>query len=269
MPTLPRPPTKKPRRRPANVPSSATWDSEESFWVDGPTDDRGRHDGLVTSYWPDGVLCARIEKVDGEVHGEVLRYHHSGEVAQRFSMVHGVIHGERAFFFTDGPTYEIGRPPGLAARVKRTVMVYDMGQVTAVHHFDGTGQEVTPQGRAVPTPRAAPPPPADPRGAEGGPPLDAVRVARGSVSRMERWRASETQGPRQITRFWRPDGRLALRLEHEGDDLLSLTEHAESGEARVTETFLPGRPPGHSRPRPALTEVETSEGRWDFAYADG
>lgn len=202
MASIQRPPKKKPKTRPATLPESAHWDRKEGFWVDGPTDDQGRLHGLITSWWSDGTLCARIERRAGEPHGECTRYHLSGEVAQTFTMIQGKMHGLRVWYFTDEPTYEVGRPPGLSDRVMRSEMVYDHGDVLEIRHYGDRGQRVTHEGE-----------PMDPRPA--GLPADAWKDPRDGLWKTGR-AAPDGSMVGQWT-YWDAEGQLRS-IGHHGED---------------------------------------------------
>lgn len=142
-------------QRPESVPAEAWWDPNDNEWVLGPTDEDGKMHGEV-SYWrPDGTLCCRCEHMHGEPHGSSKRFHQSGEVSQTCSFVRGTLHGTRSWFSTDAPTTENTRPSGVPETVMRSEMDYDMGQVTAVRHYDGEGRRLSANGEPIPDRPAA------------------------------------------------------------------------------------------------------------------
>lgn len=246
MASIKRPPKKKPKKRPETVPENARWD-EEGFWVDGPTDDEGRAHGLTTSWWSDGALCARVERHHGEVHGEVTRYHLNGEVAQTFAMVHGKFHGVRTWYYTDEPTYEIGRPAGLSDEVMRSENVCDMGDILEIRHFDGKGQRVTHRGE-----------PMDPK--PEGLPEDAWKDPRDGL-----WKTGRAA----------PDGTMIGKWTYwdaEGQ-LLSIGHHAEDESLERFETFhadgSPALDVGFVEGRGTFRRGPVPEGYQDFFIAEG
>lgn len=103
------------------------------------------------NYWrADGTLCNRCPFVDGEPHGEFERYHQSGEVSQTGRFVEGQLHGPRVWIASDSPTTERMHGEGVNESVRKTEMLYDMGRVTKVSHFDGEGRPVSPDGSVIP-----------------------------------------------------------------------------------------------------------------------
>lgn len=136
--------------RPESVPSDAWWDASDQEWVLGPKDDDGQLHGEV-SYWrPDGTLCCRCDHEHGQAHGQSCRFHESGELSQTCSFVRGELHGTRSWFSIEGPTTENTRPPGVPEAVMKSEMDYDMGDVTAVRHFDGDGCRLCADGTRFP-----------------------------------------------------------------------------------------------------------------------
>ncbi len=136
--------------RPESVPADAWWDASDNEWVLGIKDEQDRLHGEV-SYWrPDGTLCCRCDHDAGQPHGQSQRFHQSGELSQTCTFVRGQLHGTRSWFSIDGPTTENTRPPGVPESVMRSEMDYDMGDVTAVRHFDGSGRRLCADGSLFP-----------------------------------------------------------------------------------------------------------------------
>lgn len=136
--------------RPASVPEAAWWDPADREWVLGSKDADGELHGQV-SYWrPDGTLCCQCDFEGGQPHGKSTRFHESGEVSQTCTFARGELHGTRSWFSIEGPTTENTRPPGVPETVMRSEMDYDMGDVTAVRHFDGEGRRLSADGTPFP-----------------------------------------------------------------------------------------------------------------------
>jgi len=190
--------------RPESVPADAWWDASDNEWVLGPKDDEAQLHGEV-SYWrPDGTLCCRCEFEHGQPHGSSTRFHESGEVSQTCTFERGTLHGTRSWFSIDGPTTENTRPPGVPETVMRSEMDYDMGDVTAVRHFDGEGRRLSADGTPMPDRPASLP------------------EAAWWDERDERWKDGRANGDAQKIgpwQVWDRDGLLLQRVHYQDDAL--------------------------------------------------
>lgn len=188
--------------RPESVPAAAWWDSNDEEWVLGLKDDDDQLHGEV-SYWrPDGTLCCRCDHEHGQAHGQSNRFHESGESSQTCSFVRGELHGTRSWFSIDGPTTENTRPPGVPEAVMRSEMDYDMGDVTAVRHFDGSGFRLCADGSRFPDR-----PESLPEGAWWD-------------EREDRWKEGRANADAEkigVWKHWDRDGLLLLRCAFEAD----------------------------------------------------
>lgn len=188
--------------RPESVPADAWWDASDQEWVLGSKDGDGQLHGEV-SYWrPDGTLCCRCDHERGQPHGRSTRFHESGEVSQTCTFVRGDLHGTRSWFSIDGPTTENTRPPGVPEQVMRSEMDYDMGDVTAVRHFDGSGRRLCADGTPFPDRPAA------------------LSDSAWWDERDERWKDGRANADAEkigVWQHWDRDGLLLLRCVYEAD----------------------------------------------------
>ncbi|RYZ41911.1 MAG: thiol reductase thioredoxin [Myxococcaceae bacterium] len=137
---------------PAGVPKGATWDADEAEWSFGPKDPKGRQHGTWKFWRADGTLCNECFMKHGTPQGVFKRFHESGEVSQEGTFDKGQLHGPRTWFASEHFTTERMHENGVSEKVKKTVMLYDQGEVRQVMHFDGTGQRVVPTtGEPYPT----------------------------------------------------------------------------------------------------------------------
>jgi len=190
--------------RPKSVPADAWWEPSDNEWVLGPKDDDGELHGEV-SYWrPDGTLCCRCDHEHGQAHGQSQRFHESGERSQMCSFVRGELHGTRAWFSIEGPSTENTRPPGVPEEVMRSEMDYDMGDVTAVRHFDGDGCRLCADGTRFPDRPAS------------------LSSSAWWDERDERWKDGRANGEAEkigVWEHWDRDGLLLQRCAYEADAL--------------------------------------------------
>ncbi|CAM3638557.1 thiol reductase thioredoxin [Corallococcus sp. ZKHCc1 1396] len=137
---------------PQGVPKGATWDPGDAEWSFGPKDPKGRQHGTWKFWRADGTLCNECIMKHGTPHGVFKRFHESGEVSQEGTFDQGQLHGPRTWFASEHFTTERMHENGVSEKVKKTVMLYDQGEVRQVLHFDGTGQRVVPTtGEPYPT----------------------------------------------------------------------------------------------------------------------
>jgi hypothetical protein len=227
-------------QRPESVPAEAWWDASDNEWVLGPKDDDGAKHGEV-SYWrPDGTLCCRCEYVHGDPHGSSTRFHQSGEVSQTCTFVKGALHGTRSWFSIEGPTTENTRPPGVPDTVMRSEMDYDMGEVTAVRHYDAQNRRLSACGEPLPD-RPAPLPD------------DAWWD-----ERDEQWKLGRANGDAEkigIWQTWDAAGLLLRRCNYEHDAV-----HGPAWE-RLTEDTI--RFPGAVASR-GKYHADTRVGPWEY-----
>ena len=129
---------------PPGVPKGATWDAGDAEWTFGPKDSKGRQHGTWKFWRADGTLCNECIMKQGTPHGVFKRFHEDGSVSQEGTFEQGQLHGPRTWYASEHFTSERMHENGVSERVRKTVMLYDQGEVRQVLHFDGTGQRVIP-----------------------------------------------------------------------------------------------------------------------------
>ncbi|MGH1345723.1 MAG: hypothetical protein ACRBN8_29430 [Nannocystales bacterium] len=190
--------------RPDSVPADAWWEPSDNEWVLGPKDDDGQLHGEVAYWRPDGTLCCRCNYEGGQAHGQSKRFHESGEVSQTCSFVRGTLHGRRTWFSIEGPTTENTRPSGVPEHVMRSEMDYEMGDVTAVRHFDAAGRRLCADGTPFPDRPSSLP------------------ESAWWDEREDRWKDGRANGDAEkigAWKHWDREGLLLLRCVYEADAL--------------------------------------------------
>ncbi|NTX36264.1 thiol reductase thioredoxin [Myxococcus sp. CA033] len=129
---------------PPGVHPEAEWDDNDSEWVHGGKDAKGRNHGPYRYWRADGTLCNECTFEQGKPHGPFKRFHESGEVSQDGEFVKGDLHGPRTWFASDKFTTERMHENGVSEKVRKTVMTYDHGRVVGVKHYDGEDRRVVP-----------------------------------------------------------------------------------------------------------------------------
>ena len=139
------------KQRPNDVPESAVWSDSDNEWVCATLDTKGRKQGLVRYFRPDGTLCCETEHVDGTPHGAFTRYHETGEVSRKGTLERGALVGlDTAYPATKGLTTELCFPQRAAKNVHRYEQNWERGVLVRRLFLDKKGRPIYPDGVPYP-----------------------------------------------------------------------------------------------------------------------
>ena len=139
------------RAKPDGVPPGAWWSAEDGEWVLAERDDKGRMQGVVAYWRPDGTLVSRCSFVDGVPDGRYERYHENGEVSRSGTFVDGRLGGVDACFRSTGETTEMAFPvDAMPDNVWRYESVIVGGRTVSGRWYDKEGRQVTDTGKPLP-----------------------------------------------------------------------------------------------------------------------
>tara|TARA_R110002096_G_scaffold239101_1_gene430651 strand:+ start:4598 stop:6235 length:1638 start_codon:yes stop_codon:yes gene_type:complete len=135
--------------QPAAVPPEASWNPDEHEWFLGRKNERGKLDGLVKYWRPDGSLLCDATLDEGNFHGPYTGFHESGEVSRDGQFFEGQFDGLNCYYRTKSETTEVF-PCGLGEPVSRVEFEFKKGAMISTRIFDAKGNRYTEEGELIP-----------------------------------------------------------------------------------------------------------------------